>query len=150
MIVGAMGTFSCVAVYRRRRPLPMSADLVNGWQIAVGAVALLPFAIALRHHTQTHISWNLIGALAWSILLVSIVANGLLLRMQAHDPVKAGTWLLLTPIFGYLEASLALSEPVRLVDFAGVTLVLIGLAVAGTVDLSSLRRSRTKPAVAGQ
>ncbi|MGE0309529.1 MAG: DMT family transporter [Acidimicrobiia bacterium] len=140
MVAGAMLAYSIAAVYRRKHPLTIGVDVINGWQIAVGAITVLPLAMLLNNGHETDVNTTVVFALLWSVVAVSIVANALMFRMQSRDPVRAGSWLLLTPVFGYLEAAVVLDEPIELTDVIGVVFVLAGLALAGTISLGALRR----------
>ena len=142
MAGAGMVIYSFGSVYRGWSKLDMAPEVLNGLQIAVGAVMVLPFAIALHGHGWPPLTGRLIGALAWSVIAVSLVANGLWFRLLAHDAVKASTWLFLTPIFGYIQGAIVLGEPIHAADAAGLVLVLAGLRVAGTFDLSALKRGR--------
>ena len=138
MAAAGMVIYSFGSVYRTWSKLDLAPEVLNGWQIVVGAVMVLPFAIALNGHGWPPITGRLVGALAWSVVAVSLVANGLWFRLLSHDAVKASTWLFLTPIFGYVQGAIVLGEPIRVTDGAGLVLVLAGLRVAGTLDLAAL------------
>jgi drug/metabolite transporter (DMT)-like permease len=131
----AMVLYSVGSVYRTWSKLVIDPAVLNGWQIAIGVVLLLPFAVALNGRATPAITWKLVGALAWSVLAVSLLANWLWFKLVAIDAVRASTWLFLTPVFGYVQAAIVLGEPIHPADLVGLVLVLGGLLVAGTVDL---------------
>jgi drug/metabolite transporter (DMT)-like permease len=141
MLAQAVGS-----VYLKRVNLALSSTIINTWQMLLGLIFLLPVAVALNNGVALVITPNLVAGLTWSIVMVSVVANVLLFNLQKRDPLRASTWLLLAPIFSYLQAALVLGEPIRLFDVAGAALVVAGLVVSGTINLTSLRRKETKSA----
>ena len=144
LVMAALATvlYSVGSVYRTWSKLVIDPAVLNGWQIAIGLVLLLPFAIALNGRATPTITWKLVGALAWSVLAVSLLANWLWFKLVAIDAVRASTWLFLTPVFGYVQAAVVLGEPIHAADLIGLVLVLGGLVVAGTVDLRWFSRRR--------
>lgn len=135
MISQAVGS-----VYLKRTGLTMPSTTINAWQLLFGLLFLLPAAGALNGGATLQITPQLVAGLAWSIVMVSVVANALLFTLQKRDPLRASTWLLLAPIFSYLQAALVLGEPIRPFDLVGSALVVAGLVVSGTIKLASLRR----------
>ena len=107
--------------------------------MAIGAVLLLPFAIWFNGNHVPQFTGNLITALSWSVLAVSIGANLLWFRLLKKDPLRANMWLFLNPIFGYIIAWLVLGERMNLTDFVGLALVMAGLLISGTINLRELR-----------
>jgi drug/metabolite transporter (DMT)-like permease len=62
--------------------------------------------------------------------VLSFIANQLWLYLIGVDPVAAGTWLYLTPVFGYAYGYFILGEPITIWAVAGAVLVVIGLVVS--------------------
>jgi drug/metabolite transporter (DMT)-like permease len=145
LLAVAMISQAIGSVYLKRTGLTMPSTTINAWQLLFGLIFLLPAAAALNNGATLQITPNLVIGLAWSIVMVSIVANALLFTLQKRDPLRASTWLLLAPIFSYLQAALVLDEPIRIYDLAGSVLVVVGLVVSGTINFDSLRR---RPVVA--
>jgi drug/metabolite transporter (DMT)-like permease len=109
----------------------------------LGLIFLFPVAIALNNGATLVITPHLVAGLAWSIVMVSVVANVLLFSLQKRDPLRASTWLLLAPIFSYLQAALVLGEPIRPFDAAGSALVVAGLIASGTINVNWLHQRRS-------
>jgi drug/metabolite transporter (DMT)-like permease len=149
MTVGSMLIYSFGMVYLKRCGITLAGTVLNGWQIGLGALFLLPFALAMNGHHHLHVSWRLAGALAWSVFAVSLLANAIWFHLLRKDPVRNSTWLFLTPVFGYVEAAIVLGEKIKPTDLIGMALVLAGLTVAGTLDLGNLRRRRPAEARTG-
>jgi len=127
----AMVSQAVGAVYFKRAALAMPSGVINAWQLALGLCFLLPFAAALDGGAGLRPTPQVISGLAWSIFMVSVVANALLFTMQKRDPFWASTWLLLAPVFSYLQAALVLGEPIGLPDLIGSALVVAGLVISG-------------------
>jgi drug/metabolite transporter (DMT)-like permease len=72
--------------------------------------------------------------------MVSVVANALLFTMQKRDPLWASTWLLLAPVFSYLQAALVLGEPIGWTDLIGSALVVAGLVISGATEHKEKKR----------
>jgi drug/metabolite transporter (DMT)-like permease len=137
VVVYALGS-----VYFKVAHLSLSGLTLNAWQISIGALLLLPFAAVLNDSQPFHLTPNLVGALLWVVFAVSMAAVVIWFYLLRKDPVQASMWMFLTPVFGYLQAALVLREPIHLFDVIGAALVMLGLLLSGTIDLSRLRRSR--------
>lgn len=103
--------------------------------IGLGLIFLLPFAVALNGDAVLQVTPELVGGLAWSILMVSVIANALMFALQKRDPLRASVWLLLAPAFSYWQAALVLGEPIRAFDVGGAALVVAGLVISGVMDV---------------
>lgn len=143
LLVIAMLNQAIGSVYLKRAALPLPSTVINTWQLILGLIFLLPFAVALNGDAVLQATPQLVGGLGWSILMVSVIANALLFTMQKRDPLWASTWLLLALVFSYLQAALVLGEPIGAFDVIGSALVVAGLIVSGTIDL---RRVAVAPA----
>jgi probable blue pigment (indigoidine) exporter len=120
--------YSIGAVYYARVPWKLSRMAINGWQVLIGGVLLLPFTV-IMHERDNHFDLRFFLSLAWLVLPVSIVAIQLWLRLLKTDAVRASMWLYLCPVFGFLYASLLLGEPLGVYTFIGTGLVLVALYV---------------------
>ena len=145
LLVIAMTAYSAGTVYRTWSKTTLSPGALNSWQIAIGAFILLPIAIALNGPHRPAITWRLTGALLWSVIAVSLVANMMWFRLIAKDSVRASRFLFLTPLFGYIEAWIVLGESITWSDIIGTAIVFAGLYVAGTIQLTR-RRALVPPA----
>jgi len=142
LVVLAMLIYSFGSVYYKWSKLQMSGLTLNAWQVMIGAVTLLPFAVIANHAQPINVTPSFIGALAWSVIAVSIVANLLWFWLLKKDPLRASMWLFLNPVSGYALAALILGEAIRPTDAIGLILVMAGLIVSGVIDV---RRVLNRP-----
>jgi probable blue pigment (indigoidine) exporter len=122
--------YALSSVYFSQLKLDLSNAVFNIWQVFIGGVLLLPFCLVSgQYHIQ---KWdtNLFLTLFWLILVLSYIANQLWLYLLDLDPVSAGNWLYLTPVFGYAYGYFLLGEEITLYAVAGIVLVLVGLAIS--------------------
>jgi probable blue pigment (indigoidine) exporter len=148
LVIVAMVSQAIGAVYLKHAALDLPSGVINAWQLALGLGFLLPFAAALDGGAGLRPTPQMIGGLAWSIVMVSVVANALLFTMQKRDPLWASTWLLLAPVFSYLQAALVLGEPIGWTDLFGSGLVVAGLIISGatrgqTSEKTEARKNET-------
>lgn len=141
LVVIAMLSQAVGSVYLKRAALTLPSPIINTWQLALGLIFLLPFAAALNGDAVLRVTPELLGGLAWSILMVSVVANALMFTLQKRDPLRASVWLLLAPVFSYLQAALVLGEPIRPFDVAGAALVVAGLIISGAAGVGRILRA---------
>jgi drug/metabolite transporter (DMT)-like permease len=142
LVVCAMLIYSFGSVYYKKAQVTLSGAVLNAWQVMIGALTVLPLAVLLNGPQLPRITPSLVGAMAWSVVPVSIVANLLWFYLLKKDPLRANMWLFLNPISGYAIAWAILGESMRPTDFVGLVLVMAGLLISGTIDLKSLRRGQ--------
>ncbi len=140
LVIIAMVSQAVGAVYLKRAALELPSGMINAWQLLIGLGFLLPFAAALDGGAGLRPTPQMISGLAWSIVMVSVVANALLFTMQKRDPLWASTWLLLAPVFSYLQAALVLGEPIGWTDLIGSALVVAGLVISGATEHKEKKR----------
>ena len=140
LVIIAMVSQAVGAVYLKRAAIDLPSGMINAWQLVLGLGFLLPFAAALDGGAGLRPTPQMISGLAWSIVMVSVVANALLFTMQKRDPLWASTWLLLAPVFSYLQAALVLDEPVGWTDLIGSALVVAGLVISGATEHKEKKR----------
>lgn len=118
---------------RRRRPaLPFAPFLAA--QMAVGVVAIAPFAVAESVLTSAAIHWSptVVAVMLYVALLPSIVAyivwdHGVA-RVGAVVPVYFAN---LTPVFAGILSALLLGEMPRAYHYAGLLLIGAGIHLSG-------------------
>jgi probable blue pigment (indigoidine) exporter len=100
---------------------------INGWQVLMGGVFLLPLA-ALTYKPALN-TWNSssIGGILWLATLVSIGAVQLWLYLLREDAARASFWLFLCPVFGFLIANVVTHEPITMYTIVGMLLVIFGI-----------------------
>ncbi|MBS7563305.1 DMT family transporter [Mucilaginibacter sp. Bleaf8] len=100
---------------------------VNTWQITLGGLLMAPILLINSKHNYLTADLNFWLSFLWLVIPVSVVAYGLWLNLLHKDPVKAGTWMFLTPVLGYIMAVTILHEHVTVYGVIGALLVITGL-----------------------
>lgn len=103
---------------------------INGWQTLIGGVFLLPVLALTYKSDANHFHIHFWIGTLWLVVLVSIVSVLLWLKLITQDPVKAGLWLFLSPIFGICIAAITVGDTISRYTIAGVAMVLGGLAIS--------------------
>ncbi|PST83971.1 EamA family transporter [Pedobacter yulinensis] len=131
VLLASMFSYSLAAIYFSAKKWDgLHLLTINGWQTLIGGLVLLPFLIFFYEpagNQYTHTFWL---AVSWLAVPVSIGAVQLWLWLTSRDTVKAGLWLFLCPLFGFVIAALLVGEPVSRFTIAGIALVLGGLFVS--------------------
>jgi probable blue pigment (indigoidine) exporter len=135
--------YSAGAVYYAGIDWRLSRMTINGWQVIIGGLLLVPFTF-LMHEKENTFDLRFFLSLAWLVLPVSVVAVQLWLRLLKADAVRASMWLYLCPVFGFLYASVLLDEPLSAYTFAGTALVLAALCVGQTASTTPEVPSKRK------
>jgi drug/metabolite transporter (DMT)-like permease len=126
LLVGSMLAYSIAAVYYSSVSWNLSRMTINGWQVLIGGMLLLPFTLIFEGgHTQYDLNFWM--SLGWLVIPVSILAVQLWLHLLKEDTVKASLWLFLCPIFGLAYASLILREPFSRYTVIGAVMVISSL-----------------------
>lgn len=101
--------------------------VINGWQVLLGGVFLLPLA-AVVYRPALNI-WNSesIGAILWLAVPVSIGAVQLWLYLLKRDAARSSFWLFLCPVFGFALSNLFTREPITWFTLVGMALVIGGI-----------------------
>lgn len=103
---------------------------INGWQTLIGGVLLLPFAWFYYDGSRNIFNPEFWMAVLWLAVPVSILAVQLWLWLLRADAVKAGMWLFLCPISGFIIAAWIMNDNISIYTFAGVILVVLGLVIS--------------------
>lgn len=128
LLILSMAAYSAGAVYYANVQWKLSRISINGWQVLIGGVLLIPFTLLL-HAEENRFDKTFWLSLLWLIIPVSIGAVQLWLRLLKTDAVKASLWLYLCPIFGFIYAALLFDEAITLYTVIGTLLVLIALYI---------------------
>jgi drug/metabolite transporter (DMT)-like permease len=126
LLIISMLTYSIGAVYYASVKWTLSRSIINGWQVLIGGLLLLPFTLIFEGG-GTHYDSGFWWSVAWLVIPVSIAAVQLWLYILKEDAVKASLWLFVCPIFGLLYSTWLLDEPFTLYTTAGAILVLVSL-----------------------
>jgi probable blue pigment (indigoidine) exporter len=119
-------SYSIGAVYYSSVSWKLPRITINGWQVFIGGILLLPFTFLL-HQEENHFDSTFFISLAWLIFPVSILAVQLWLRLLKADAVRASLWLFLCPVFGFIFASLLFDEPITFYTVIGTLMVMAAL-----------------------
>ncbi len=118
--------YSIGTIYYSGIEWKLSRTSVNGWQVLLGGLLMLPLTFFL-HEKPNIFDAKFYYSVAWLVVPVSIIAVNLWLFLLKNDPVKASFFLFLCPIFGFAYAYFILDEPLSYHTFLGTALVIIGL-----------------------
>lgn len=104
--------------------------VINAWQTAIGGLLFIPIVLLNYKNIYLVTDANMYLSLGWLVIPVSILAYGLWLHLLHKDTIRAGMWLFVTPILGYIMAVVILREKVTAYAIAGAVMVISGLAIA--------------------
>lgn len=127
ILLFSMLSYCVGTVYYSSKKWQLPIVAINGWQILLGGICLLPFTLLLTNFSSNHYDTRFWATVAWLVLPVSVAAVQLWLYLLKIDPVKAALWLYVCPIFGFLYAKIFLNEPLTLYTLIGTIFVIGGL-----------------------
>lgn len=131
LLLLSMLSYSAGAIYfsaQRWNGLPLM--VINGWQTFLGGLLLTPFAAFFFEQSANHFSAKMWLSVSWLAVPVSIIAVQLWLWLLQQNAVRAGLWLFLCPVFGFLLAAWIMGDPISLYTVSGILLVIAGLLVS--------------------
>lgn len=131
LLVG-MISVSAATVYYARLEWRLPDLVINGWQVLLGGLWLLPFTLLMgvldpETFRTSQYDLRFWASVGWLILPVSVAALQLWFYLVRQDPIRASLWLFLCPIFGFTYSYLFMGEPITVYTLAGTTLVIGGL-----------------------
>lgn len=121
-----MVAYSFGSVYYATIHWSLSRAAINGWQVFLGGLFLLPFAL-LFPQKENHFDFRFWASVFWLVVPVSIGAVQLWLYLLKIDSIRAALWLFLCPIFGLTFAAILLDEPITNFTLVGTAFVLLSL-----------------------
>jgi drug/metabolite transporter (DMT)-like permease len=127
LLVTSMVAVSAASVYYATVSWQLPNLLINGWQVLLGGLFLLPFTIVFSDFSATRLDGVFWASVLWLSLAVSIVGLICWFYLLRIDTVRASLWLFLCPLFGFFFAWWLMSEPVTGYTIAGTVLVIAGL-----------------------
>jgi drug/metabolite transporter (DMT)-like permease len=101
--------------------------VINGWQVMLGGLLLLPFTLFTADFSASQYDTRFWTSVFWLILPVSVAALQLWFYLVRQDPIRASLWLFLCPLFGFAYSYLLMGEPITLYTVVGTVLVIGGL-----------------------
>ncbi|WP_128544822.1 DMT family transporter [Larkinella soli] len=130
ILMAGMLCVSAATVYYARFQWSLPNLVINGWQVMIGGLLLLPFTLTFGSAAGSHFDGRFWLSVFWLIVPVSMVALQLWFFLVRQDAVRASLWWFLCPIFGFFYSSWLLGEPITVHTFVGTGLVLSGLYLA--------------------
>ena len=127
LLLISMVAVSAASVYYATIQWKLPNLLINGWQVVLGGIFLLPFTLSLGDFSVTHLDLTFWASVLWLSLAVSIIGLICWFYLLRIDTVRASLWLFLCPLFGFFFAWWLMDEPVTLYTIAGTLLVIVGL-----------------------
>jgi probable blue pigment (indigoidine) exporter len=121
-----MVAYSFSSVYYTTIQWKLSRTAINGWQVMIGGVLLIPFAL-IFHQKANAFDTRFWFSIFWLVIPVSVGAVQLWLYLLKLDAVRASLWLFLCPIFGLGFAAVLLDEPITGYTVVGTAFVLVAL-----------------------
>jgi drug/metabolite transporter (DMT)-like permease len=130
ILLAGQVSLSAGSVYYASVKLDLPKIVVNTWQTAIGGLLFIPLVLA--HYNQLYLvaDTNFYVSLGWLVIPVSIISYSLWLHLLNKDTVKAGMWLFVTPILGYLMAVIIMHEILTAYAITGALLVITGLWIS--------------------
>ena len=131
ILLFSMLSYSVGAIYFAKKDWRgLSLFTINGWQTLFGGLMLLPFTLLLYNHDANKYNSTFWYSVSWLAIPVSIFAVLLWLWLLNINPVQAGTWLFLCPVFGFGIAAWLMKDRISGFTIGGIVLVLAGLLLA--------------------
>lgn len=131
LLLFSMFCYSGAAIYFSKKnwnKLPLLT--INGWQTFFGGLFLLPVALLFYKQEQNHFDNTFWLSVCWLAIPVSIVAVQIWLWLLSINPVRAGLWLFLCPLFGFIIAAWYMNDEISIYTVIGVVLVIGGLLLS--------------------
>jgi drug/metabolite transporter (DMT)-like permease len=125
---GALLSITAGTLYQKRFVTPCDVRTANLVQLAAAFVVTLPLALL----EQESVRWTgeMMGAMAWSVLVLTLGGSSLLYLLIQRGAATAVTSLLyLVPPTTALMAWVLFSEPITLPAIAGMALTAVGVSL---------------------
>ncbi|MHA8101201.1 DMT family transporter [Aquirufa nivalisilvae] len=129
ILIGGIITVSAATVYYVRTEWKLNSFVINGWQVLLGGIFLLPFTAFFASFSAANFDLRFLLSVAWLIFPVSIAALWLWFYLIDQDPISASLWMFLCPVFGYIYAYLFSGESISAYTIIGTVIVIVGLYV---------------------
>ncbi|MEJ2879808.1 DMT family transporter [Pedobacter sp. GR22-6] len=123
----SMVTVSFASVYYAQVKWKMPNILINGWQVSLGGIFLVPVTLVMSDFAAVQVDDRLIYATLWLSLAVSVIGLICWFYLLKIDTIKASLWLFLCPVFGFFYAWWLLDEAITVYTVVGTLFVISGL-----------------------
>ena len=129
LAITALLSITTGTLYQKRFVAPCDVRCANAIQLGAAFIVTLPFAAMESESIQ----WNLSsgGAMAWSVLALSLGGSSLLYMLIQRGTATAVTSLLyLVPPCTAVMAWLLFAEPITAVTLVGIAMTAVGVSLA--------------------
>ena len=131
ILLFSMLCYSVAAIYFSEKEWNgLSLFTINGWQTLLGGLFLLPFTLFFYKAEANHFTDTFWLAVGWLAIPVSIFAVQLWLWLLQTNAVRAGLWLFLCPLFGFVFAAWWMKDSINMYTIAGTAMVIVGLLLS--------------------
>ena len=127
ILLTSMVSVSAASVYYSSVKWELSNLLINGWQVFLGGIFLLPITLLFADFSEVKLDMHFWASVLWLSLAVSVIGLICWFYLLRIDTVKASLWLFLCPLFGFIFAWWLMDEPFTLYTLFGTILVVSGL-----------------------
>lgn len=139
----SMITISFASVYYAKTKWKLNNLLINGWQVMLGGIFLLPVTIIFGGFNHIIFDTQFYLSVFWLSIPVSVIGLICWFYLLRIDPVKASLWLFLCPVFGFIYAWWLMDEPITLFTITGTLLVVLGLYLSLKTKESKLQPGKS-------
>lgn len=129
ILMGGIIMVSAATVYYVRTSWQLNSFVINGWQVLLGGILLLPFTCVFSDFRSANFDLRFLLSVAWLIFPVSMGALWLWFYLIDQDPVSASLWMFLCPVFGFIYAYFFSGESITVFTVVGTVIVILGLYV---------------------
>lgn len=136
LLMVSMVAVSAASVYYASVKWELPNLLINGWQVFLGCIFLLPFTLFAGTDQPTQWNTQFWASVLWLSLAVSVLGLICWFYLLRLDTVKASLWLFLCPLFGFFFAWWLMDEPITIYTILGTMLVVAGLYVGQRKQLN--------------
>ncbi|TDE18445.1 DMT family transporter [Dyadobacter psychrotolerans] len=136
LLLISMLAVSAASVYYATVQWKLPNLLINGWQVLLGGIFLLPVTLLFGDTATMHWNAQFWASVLWLSLAVSIIGLICWFYLLRIDTVKASLWLFLCPLFGFFFAWWLMDEPITTYTITGTILVIAGLYAGQRKKLS--------------
>lgn len=128
LAVGALFSITIGTLYQKRFVTPCDVRTANAVQLMAALLVTLP--LALLEVESMHWNLQLVGAVAWSVLALTLGGSSLLYMLIQRGAASTVTSLmyLVPPVTAFM-AWLLFSEPITALTIAGTLLTAVGVAL---------------------
>ncbi len=128
LAVGALFSITIGTLYQKRFVTPCDVRTANAVQLGAALAATLP--LALLEVDAMHWNFQLAGAMAWSVLALTLGGSSLLyLLIQRGAAASVTSLMYLVPPVTAFIAWLLFAEPISTLTMAGTALTAVGVAL---------------------